>query len=129
MSRVHPVGKTPPPPVAPRRVLRQERALLLKAFKREQRFSRRVYRRELRVNFYEEIQAGREGNDADFYPSVGEVEQEAWENYEFDALVIFDGDLVSQLAEFRSTLHVIPPPPGGYTPSQIAAREARTNAL
>jgi hypothetical protein len=101
----------------------------LKAFKREQRFSRRVYRRELWVNFDEEVQAGREGQDADFYPSFGEVEQEAWENYEFDALVIFDEDLISQLAKFRSSLHVIPPPQGGYTPTQVAAREARTSAL
>ena len=100
-------GEPPLPPVVPRRVLRHERTLLLKAFKREQRFSRRVYRRELRVNFDEEVQAGREGQDADFYPSFGEVEQEAWENYEFDALVIFDEDLISQLAEFRSSLHVI----------------------
>jgi hypothetical protein len=69
------------PPVVKRRVLRHKRAILMKAFKREQRFARRTYRKELRVSFDESIQAGQDRHDADYYPSATEVEEEAWENY------------------------------------------------
>jgi hypothetical protein len=117
------------PPTVTRRVFRQERAILMKAFKREQRFARRTHRKELRANFDEGIQAGQDRQDADFYPSVTEVEEEAWENYEFDALMIFDGDQSEELVRFRSSLFVIPPPLGGLDPSQVLRREARTNAL
>jgi hypothetical protein len=99
------------PPVVTRRVLRSERAILMKAFKREQRFARRLYRKELGENFDESIQAGQDRQDADYYPSATEVEEEAWENYEFDGLMIFDGDQAEQLVVFRSSLFVIPPSP------------------
>ncbi len=58
-----------------------------------------------------------------------EVEEEAFENYEFDALMRFDADQAQELFFFRSSLFLIPPPPGGLDPSQILRREARTNAL
>jgi hypothetical protein len=43
--------------------------------------------------------------------------------------MIFDRDLLSQSLQFRSSLHVFPPPTEGYSPSQLVAREARTNDL
>ncbi len=58
-------GESPPPGVKPRRVYRHERNLLMKAFKREMRLARRVYRQELRVNFDAEVQAGQEGKEED----------------------------------------------------------------
>ncbi len=57
------------------------------------------------------------------------MEAEAWENYVFDAMVTFDADLMEQLVVFRSSLFVVPPPPGGQDPAQVQAREARTNAI
>ena len=41
----------------------------------------------------------------------------------------FDIDLANQLVDFRASLSIVPPPPGGITPAMIHAREARTNAL
>jgi hypothetical protein len=67
--------------------------------------------------------------DSVFFPSEAEVEAEAWENYVFDAMVAFDADLMQQLVIFRSSLFVVPPPPGAQDPAQVQAREARTNAF
>ncbi len=88
--------ESPPPAVASRKVYRQERALLVRAFKREMRFSRRVFRRDLRSNFDEEIRAGQEGKEDVFDPSAEDNEAEAWENYEFDGMMQFDIDLANQ---------------------------------
>jgi hypothetical protein len=93
------------------------------------RFARRVYRRDLRSNFDEEIREGQEGKEEELYSSVEEDEVEAWENYEFDGMMQFDIDLANQLVDFRASLSIVPPPPGGLTPAMIQAREARTNAL
>ena len=102
----------------------------MKAFKREMRIARRVYRRELRVNFDAEVYAERQGQEeVEYYPSYEEVEAEAWENYEFDGLMRFDGDMASQFAEFRESLVVTPPPQGGLDPASARAREQRTDAL
>jgi hypothetical protein len=98
-------------------------------FRREMRLARRVYRRDLRTNFDEEIHAGQEGKEEEFYPSAEEVEAEAWQNYEFDGMMQFDVDLANQLVEFRASLSVIPPPAGGFDPALTQPREARTNAL
>jgi hypothetical protein len=65
------------PPTVTRRVLRHERAILMKAFKREQRFARRTHRKELRANFDEGTQVEQDRKNADFYPYVTEVEEEA----------------------------------------------------
>jgi hypothetical protein len=72
----------------------------VKAFKREMRFARRVYRRDLRSNFDEEIREGQEGKEEELYSSVEEDEVEAWENYEFDGMMQFDIDLANQLVDF-----------------------------
>jgi hypothetical protein len=101
----------------------------MKAFKREMRFARRVYQRDLRSNFDEEICDGQEGKEEESCPSAEEDEAEAWENYEFDGIMQFDIDLANQLVDFRASLSVVPPPPGGLTPAMTQAREARTNAL
>ncbi len=102
----------------------------MKAFKREMRIARRTYRRELRVNFDAEVRAGQQGKEkGEYYPSFEKVEAEAWENYEFDGLMRFDGDMASQFVEFRESLVVTPPPPGGLDPALARAREQRTDAL
>jgi hypothetical protein len=73
----------------------------MRAFKREMRLARRVYRQELRANFDAEIQTGQEGKEeGEYYPSFVECAEEAWENYEFDGMVRFDSDMASQLIEF-----------------------------
>ncbi len=44
-------------------------------------------------------------------------------------MVRFDGDMASQLIDFRASLVVIPPPPDGFDPSLAQARAERTATL
>jgi hypothetical protein len=63
------------------------------------------------------------------FPSAVDVITEAWENYVFEAMVNFDANIMEQLVSFRSSLLVVPPPPGTPDPVQVQARIARTDAL
>ncbi len=92
-------------------VSRQERQTLMKKFKREQRFCRRVYRRSVRMTWDAEIADDKENEDVvqgapPRQPADPEVVAEAFENYLFERMERFDEDAASQLARFRSTLRV-----------------------
>ncbi len=94
-------------------VSRRERLSLIKKFKREQRYCRRVYRRSVKMTWEAEIADNKENEDEGLIglprPSVDpEVVAEAFENYCFDRMEKFDEDAAFQLARFCSSLRVIP---------------------
>jgi hypothetical protein len=113
-------------------VSRRERAVLLKMFRKEQRVPRRRYQVSVRSSWDAEIADDKEnvkeeGQDVLPTPPIDpEDEAEAFENYLFDRMTAYDADSACQLAQFRSSLRIVPERLGGPSP---ALRHERTAAL
>jgi hypothetical protein len=93
-------------------VSRKERAVLLRLFKKEQRFKRKQYRASVRPQWNVEIDDAKEnaqGKEACLSPTRDpETVAEAFEDYLFDRMSAYDEDAALQLADFRSTLRIVP---------------------
>jgi hypothetical protein len=115
-------------------VSRQERAALLTKFKREQRVCRRRYRASVRGMWDADIADDKENRPSQdeergvealtTRPVDPEESEEAFENYLFDRMMVFDGDAAFQLVRFRSSLRVVPERLGGPDPALIHIRTA-----
>jgi hypothetical protein len=125
-----------PDPLDNPEVSRHERAVLLKLFKKEQRLSRKRYRASVRGLWEADIaddkenrQSGEErkqgeGESILTQPVDPEVEAEAFENFLFDRMLVYDGDAAFQLVRFRQSLRVVPANLGGPDPALIRIRTA-----
>ncbi len=123
-----------PDPLDNPKVSRHERAVLLKMFKKEQRLARKQYRASLRGIWEADIadnkenclsqEEGERGETILLQPFDQEVETEAFENFLFDRMMIYDGDAAFMLVRFRESLRVIPAHLGGPDPALIRIRTA-----
>jgi hypothetical protein len=113
-------------------VSRRERAALVKLFRKERRVSRRRYQLSVRTDWEAEIADDKENEHEEGKASLPtppidpEDEAEAFENYLFDRLAAYDADSACQLAQFRSSLRIVPERLGGPSHEQ---RYDRTAAL
>ncbi len=116
------------PPV----VARSERTAILKLFKKERRLARRIFRNGVQVSWDKDVAEYIEQKEnrfaQDFYPSVEEVEAEAFENYMFDKMCDFDQEYAEKLNDFRGSLRVAPNSLSLVLEDPRLVRE-RTNAL
>jgi hypothetical protein len=99
-------------------VSRRERAGLLKKFKQEQKAERRKFKSMIKLEWEEEMAAGKEnlpkeGDAAGSSSSSSDLRQvgsetiaEAYEDYLFDKMMRHDGDAAHLLVHFRASLRV-----------------------
>jgi hypothetical protein len=115
-----------PDPLENPEVSRQERAVLLKMFKKEQRLSRKRYRASVRGMWEADLAEDKENRQTkEEEKGVDpEEEAEAFENYLFDRMMAYDGDSAFQLVRFRLSLRVVPAHLGGPDPALIRIRTA-----
>ncbi len=87
----------------------------MKMFRKEQRVSRRRYKISVRSKWEAEIADDKENGEVTL-PIHPEDETEAFENYPFDRMAIYDADSAGQLGQFRSSLRIVPERLGGPSP-------------
>ena len=115
-------------------VSRLERAALLRKFKSEQRVCRRRYRASVRGMWDADIADEKENRPLQDEergvealtprPFDPEESEEAFENFLFDRMMVYDGDAAFQLVRFRASLRVVPERLGGPDPALIHIRTA-----
>ncbi len=100
------------------RVTRRERSELLKKFRKEQKLDRRRFKLEVTATWDAEMAADKDNylheqdprDDSSLlrFPVNPEDEAEAYENYLFDRMMVYDRDSADLLFDFRSSLQVVP---------------------
>jgi hypothetical protein len=120
-------------------VTRRERSELLRKFRKEQRLDRRRHKLKVRETWNAEMVADkenylhaldpREDSQLPRFPVNPEDEAEAYENYLFDNMMLYDKDSADLLFDFRSSLQVVSSPPNQLGELGEEQRRQRTEDL
>jgi hypothetical protein len=102
-------------------VSRRERSALIKKFKQEQKVERRRYKSMVRLEWEEDIAerkenlsqegevVGSSSTSSDHqHPADPDTMAEAYEDYLFDRMMLYDWDAAHLLVHFRASLRVVP---------------------